>query len=611
MREFTTPAVYQVPAEASLSDFVWRNAAEAPDQTVIMRGGQSQPQRQLIPLTTTEFRDAVAAVAKGLIAAGVQPGDRVGLMSRTRFEWALFDFAILTIGAVTVPVYETSSAEQIRWILSDSGAVAVIVETAENEALVAQVHAELLLLKHVWQIDAEASAEQTLAAAGAAVSDADLAARRTAVRPDDLATIIYTSGTTGRPKGCVLTHRNFLAGVGNVRVAFEEQLGGGSTLVFVSLAHVLGREIQIVMIAARVLMAFCPDPKKLREAVAEFPPTIMLAVPRVFEKLYNGAAQKARSEGKGKIFDSATKTAIDYSKALDSGGPGLGLRLRHAVFNRLVYKKVRAVLGGQCTTVISGGAPLGLRLAHYFRGVGIDVYEGYGLTETTAAAVLNRPDKQRLGTVGPPIPGISVRIADDGEIEIHGDIVTPEYWGDAAATAAAIDSDGWLHTGDLGSLDDGFLRITGRKKEILVTSGGKNVAPAPLEDRLRAHPLISQCMVVGDGEHFIACLVTLDMEALPPWLAEHNKAADLSLAQLRDDPDIRATIQQAVTEANATVSRAESIRVFEILDDDFTVENELLTPSLKVKRAQIARAYATVIADIYANSDATDANAHR
>jgi len=586
VRELAVPAVVTIGERDSLTDPVWANADHHPVAVQFLLDDRE--------VTCAGFRDEVVALTRGLIAAGVGPGDRVALMSRTRYEWTLADYAIWAAGAVTVPIYETSSTEQVRWILADSGAVACITESAAHTATVGEAAPQLA---DVWQIDIGALAD--LAAKGEAIEAAAVDERRAAVRAGDTATIIYTSGTTGRPKGCILSHRNLLADIANAVPELDVLFRPGSTtLLFLPLAHAFARLLQIGVVAARVRTAFAPDVKNLVADLARVQPTFVLAVPRVFEKVYNSARQKAHSDGKGRIFDAAEATAIAYSRSLDDGGPGVGLRLKHAVFDRLVYGRLRAALGGHCTAAISGGAPLGERLGHFYRGIGLLVLEGYGLTETSPAITFNREHALKIGTVGRPLPGVAVRIADDGEVLARGDIIFQEYFNNPAATAEAIQG-GWFHTGDLGELDDeGFLRITGRKKEILVTAGGKNVAPAVLEDRVRAHPLVSQCMVVGDQRPFIAALVTLDEEALPDWLSGEGRPG-AAPAELRDDPALRAAIQSAVDEANKAVSKAEAIRVFRILPRDFTEATGELTPSLKVKRAVVMKEYADEIDAIY------------
>lgn len=598
MRKFSLRPVSTVDNDANLTDPLWRNADEHPDHLVARVSTGSG----LRDVTAANFRDEVTAVARGLIASGIAPGDRVALISRTRYEWTLLDYAIWVAGAVVVPVYPTSAAPQMEWILGDSGAAACIVETEDDaDRLVAPIRPKLPALRHLWCIDSSETAIEALTAAGADVDDSEVARRRGTLHADQLATVIYTSGTTGNPKGCRMLHRNFLFGVNNGMVALTELFNPrASTMLFLPLAHVLAREIQCGAIATRTLVGHSPDANHLLDDLARLRPTTLLAIPRVMERLFNGAQQKAVAAGKGRVFDAATRTAVAYSAALDSGRPGPALRAKHALFDLLVYRKLRAALGGHCRAAISGGAPLGARLSHFFRGAGITIYEGYGLTETTAACTVNTPEHNRVGTVGRPLPGVTIEIADDGEILVAGELVFDGYWNNSAATAEAVDREGRLHTGDLGSLDDdGYLTITGRKKEIIVTSAGKNVAPAPLEDALRAHPLISQCMVVGDNRPFIGCLITIDHDMLKAWQQRGGKPARDTIEQLRDDPELRADIAQAVDAINATVSRAESIKVFRILSRDFTVETGELTPTLKVKRTLVADRYAEEIAKIY------------
>ncbi|MBN9107739.1 MAG: long-chain fatty acid--CoA ligase [Pseudonocardia sp.] len=598
MREYSVPTTIEIGPRETLLDPVLEAEREHPAEVLIRRTDAAGIWRDV---TAAEFGAQVRAVARGLVAAGVGAGERVALLSRTRYEWTLLDYAILSAGAVTVPIYETSSAEQIAWILSDSGAVAAVVETDRHAGLVAEADPGL---EKVWTIEPTSGdgAVDALTALGTDVSDDDVRARHEAVGADDLATLIYTSGTTGRPKGVELTHRNLVSEVHGTRQVLAELLNvDGSVLLFLPLAHIFGKVIQCGAIASRTTIGHTPDVKDLLGDLASFRPTFLLAVPRVFEKVYNGARQKAHSEGKGAIFDIADATAVAWSRALDEGGPGLGLKIKHAVFDRLVYGKLRAAVGGRVLGAVSGSAPLGERLGHFFRGIGLPVLEGYGLTETSAGITVNAMSAQRVGTVGRPVPGQSVKIADDGEILLKGSIVFSRYWKNPTATAEAIE-DGWFHSGDIGELDDqGFLRITGRKKEIIVTAGGKNVAPAVLEDRLRAHPLISQCMVVGDAQPFIAALVTVDPEALPGWL-ERNGKPTATVADVVDDPDLRKEIEAAVADANMAVSRAEQIREFRILPGDFTEATGELTPTMKVKRAVVASNHADVIAGIYSGT---------
>ncbi|MBB5959895.1 long-chain acyl-CoA synthetase [Saccharothrix tamanrassetensis] len=602
MREFSVPATATVAAEENLTDMVQANAERFGNAVSFRR----RVDGTWVDVTARDFAAQVLAVAKGLVASGLQPGERVGLMSKTRYEWTLLDFAIWYAGGVVVPIYETSSAEQVEWILSDSAARAVFVETDAHRATVDSVVAGLPEVRDVWQVEGPngdaAGAIDELTALGAGVSDEDARARRREVGADDTATIVYTSGTTGRPKGCELTHRNLLAEVRADVAAFPQLMqAGNSLLVFLPLAHILARAIALCAVYTRVTLGHTADVKNLVEDLQSFRPTFVVAVPRVFEKVYNGAKQKAHAAGKGKIFDAAEATAVEYSQALDAGGPGLGLKLKHALFGKLVYAKLQAALGGRCIAAVSGGAPLGARLAHFFRGVGVPVLEGYGLTETSAAACVNTETAFRVGTVGRPVAGTSVRIAEDGEILVKGDVVFRGYWNNPAATKEALD-DGWFHSGDIGELDgDGFLRITGRKKEIIVTAGGKNVSPAVLEDRLRSHPLISQCMVVGDAQPFIGALITIDPEFFPAWKQQHGKPASATVADLLDDETLRGVIQAAVDEANQAVSKAEAIKKFRILPVDFTEAGGEMTPSLKLRRTVVASTYQQDIEAIYAN----------
>jgi long-chain acyl-CoA synthetase len=597
MRELAVPSRVTIPASGGLADVVYANAEEAPDQVVFRRKvGDSWRD-----VTAEQFRTEIVDVAKGLIASGIGAGDRVGILAATRYEWTLFDFAIWAAGAVSVPIYVTSSAEQIEWIVSDSGAVAVVLENASQASKLDGVRAQLPTLTNVWRLDD--GAVEKIVAAGKDVDPAEVDARRNAVSPDDLATIIYTSGTTGRPKGCVLTHKNFFASAGN-SVEYLTPLFRGAgdedahTLLFLPVAHVFGRIVEVGAVMARATLGHWSDVKTLTDNLAVFRPTFILSVPYVLEKVYNGARQKAHAAGKGRIFDAAADTAIAYSEA--DGSPGIGLRAKHFVFDKLVYSKLRAALGGRVRHVISGGAALGLRLTHFYRGAGITVYEGYGLTESTAASVVNSPENSKPGTVGRPLPGTSVRIAEDGEVMLRGDGIFTGYWQNEAATKEAIDAEGWFHTGDLGELDDqGFLKITGRKKEILVTSGGKNVAPAVIEDRISAHALIGQAMVVGDGQKFVAALITIDEDYFSYWKTTRGKPVGASVADLVDDEDLRAEVQQAVDDGNAAVSQAESVRKFRILATEFNPENGYLTPSLKLKRNVIMKDFASDVEALY------------
>ncbi len=594
MKSISVPPLVTLRAEGNLSDLPVRNGSTKPLGVAFSRPSSGR----WVDVTNAEFAADVRALAKGLMAAGIGLGERIAIMSKTRYEWTLTDFALWTAGAVPVPIYETSSASQVGWIISDAGCAAVILETPTHAATLAQVRADLPDLRDVWSIDAGGLDE--LKAAGTTITDEELDARRGQINRADLATIIYTSGTTGRPKGCLLTHDNFMAMAENTaeRMKLVVSAEGAATLLFLPLAHVFARFVQVVCVEAGVRMGHTADIKNLLADFGTFSPTFILSVPRVFEKIYNSSEQKATADHKGRIFATAAATAIAWSAAHDGGKPGVLLSARHALFDKLVYIKLRTAMGGKVVYAVSGGAPLGTRLGHFYRGIGLTVLEGYGLTETTAPATINTPDLIKIGTVGPPLPGVSIRIADDGEVLIKGNNVFLAYRNNQAATNEAI-VDSWFHTGDIGELDrDGFLKITGRKKELLVTASGKNVAPAVLEDRLRAHPLVSQCIVVGDQRPFIGALITLDAEMLPPW-ATNNGLETLSMDEACTNTVVLAEIQRAVDDANKAVSKAESIRTFTVLPGDFTEANGYLTPSLKLKRNIVMTDYWAEVEALY------------
>jgi long-chain acyl-CoA synthetase len=624
MREYSTPASVDIPSSAGLTDVVFERAASEPGR-VVMRRKSTTGNAGWQDVTARQFTDDVTALAKGLIATGIATGDRVALMSRTRYEWTVADYAVWVAGATTVPIYETSSAEQVEWILTDSGARALIAETPAHLQTAAETLAAASGVERVWMIEDDTAGDgaalavpgrpvpvepvSALATAGAEITGEQVDQRRKSRCTADLATIIYTSGTTGRPKGCELSHGNLLADVRNVMhgwlpAIFETP--GASTLLFLPLAHSFARIIQVGCLESGVVLGHTPSVASLLPDLASFRPTFILAVPRVFEKVYNGAEQQASgSPVKSRIFHAAAQTAIAWSQAagtgaaVPGGGPGMPLRLRYALFDRLVYAKLRAAVGGRVRYAVSGGAPLGERLGHFFRGAGITVLEGYGLTESSAAATVNRPEHIKIGTVGQPLPGVTVRIADDGEIFLGGPTIFGGYWHNEAATAEVL-ADGWLRTGDMGELDDdGYLRVTGRKKELIVTAGGKNVAPAVLEDRIRAHPLVSQCLVVGDGRPYVACLITLDEESVDIWKAKFPHLKDKAVADLTEAPELHAELQAAVDEANKAVSRAEAVRRFRVLPGDFTEQDGYLTPSLKVRRNVIVKDFAADIEALY------------
>jgi len=596
MDEFTSPLLIETDRSKNLNDLLAARVASAPEKALY----EVKPEGASgwTPISAREVQARARAVARGLVAKGVGTGDRVAIMSRTRYEWSLLDWAVWAAGAVPVPVYETSSAEQVQWILTDSDVTLLVVETAAHRAVAEEVLADTSV-RETLVIDE--GAIDALVEAGADVPDAEMDRRAGLAGLDDLATVIYTSGTTGRPKGVELTHGNFTDLVLN---AIEElgvvvSAANARTLLFMPLAHVFARFIHVLVVPAGAVMGHTPDTRTLVDDMGTFRPTFILSVPRVFEKVYNSAEQKAAAGGKSAIFQRAAKTAIVYSRALDTPrGPSPWLRLQHKVADVLVLHKIRNALGGQAEWAISGGAPLGERLGHFYRGVGLKVLEGYGLTETTAPATVNRPELTKIGTVGRPLPGTAIRIAGDGEVEIKGIQVFRGYHNNETATAEALE-DGWFKTGDLGTLDDdGFLRITGRKKEIIVTAGGKNVAPAVLEDRLRAHPLLSQVVVVGDQRPFIGALLTLDPEGVPGWLAAHGKPA-MSLEEAAKDPDVLESLDKAVEKANKAVSRAESIRKYRILPTDLTIANGYLTPKLSVKRSVVLKDFAAEVDALY------------
>jgi len=595
MNEISIPPLVPAATAGNLTNLIAERAWFEPERIIMSRPLGEGWQ----PVTAREVEEEIRATAKGLIASGVQIGDRVAIMARTRYEWTILDFATWFAGGVVVPIYDTSSAEQIDWILNDSHSVAIIVETPALAELVKTVQPSHT--RHMWTMTEDVLT--VLREAGKHIGDDEIDRRRNALTPASLATLIYTSGTTGKPKGVQLSHANFLSECGNVVQGASELFlkPGGSTLLFLPVAHVFGRMVQIGSISAGLHMAHCSDPVgRLPMDLASFKPTFVLAVPRIFEKIYNGAEAKAEAAGKGDIFRKAAAVAISYSEALDKKKVSPILKLKHGLFDKLVYSKIRAGMGGRVEAAISGGAPLGARLGHFYRGAGVTVLEGYGLTETTAGATLNLIGAQRVGSVGRPIPGTSVKIAEDGEVLLRGPIVMDGYWQNQAANDEVFDSERWFKSGDLGKLDeDGFLYIVGRKKELIVTAGGKNVAPAVLEDRLRAHPLVSQCMVVGDNQPFIAALVTLDPDALKAWVA-NNKKDGAAIGDLVNDPDLIAVVQTAVDEANKAVSKAESIRKFTLLTTDFTIAGGHLTAKLSVKRHVVAKEFAKEIDALFA-----------
>jgi long-chain acyl-CoA synthetase len=598
VKQFDVPALVEADPEANTTDLLIDRVAATPNSPLFSLptadGGWED-------LTSTEFLAQVTALAKGLVAAGVEPGDKIGLMAKTRYEWTLIDFATWFAGAVLVPIYETSAPAQILWNLTDSGATGMITETPDHFARFDEIRADVPAIRNLWQIDL--GDLDKLVASGTGVKDEEIERRRSLAKGSDVATLIYTSGTTGKPKGCIITHSNFVELARNAQKRIPEVVNpDSSTLLFITLAHIFARYISILAVHGGVKVGHQADTKLLVPTMGSFKPTFLLAVPRVFEKVYNASEQKAEAGGKGKIFRKAAEVAIAHSKAVDAGHVPFGLKLQFAVLDRLVLSKIRAALGGRAKYAVSGSAPLGLRLGHFYRSLGLTILEGYGLTETTAPVSVNVPSNFKIGKVGPPLPGNSVRIAPDGEIQVKGVCVFAGYWNNEAATKETFE-DGWFKTGDIGEFDeDGYLTITGRKKEIIVTAGGKNVAPAALEDPIRANPIIGQVIVVGDQKPFVSALVTLDEEMLPVWLNNNDLDASMSITDAAKNPAVLAEIQRAVDAANSTVSRAESIRKFHVLEADLTEASGHLTPKLSIKRNVILADFADVIEEMYAGA---------
>lgn len=595
------PAAVEVDSGLNTTDLLERQVAENPNN--VLFGRQLTP-GEWTDVSAASFREDVVALAKGLIAKGIDTGDRVAIMAATRYEWTLLDFAIWYAGGITVPIYETSSPSQIAWIVEDAGVKLVFAETDSHAKAVdrAITQEKLDSVEHLLTIDSEDLNE--LRSSGGYIADDEVESRRAAANLDDLSTIIYTSGTTGKPKGCELTHGNFVELSLNGTASLSEAINSrSSTVLFIPLAHVFARFISVICVAAGARVGHTSDIKDLVDDLGTFKPSFLLAVPRVFEKIYNAAMMKAEGDGKGKIFQKAAQTAIDYSTAEQDGKAGLGLKLKHALFDKLVYSKLRARMGGEVKFAVSGGSPLGARLGHFFHGVGLHVMEGYGLTETTAPLTVNTPTATKIGSVGQPLPGSAVKIADDGEILGKGVCVFRGYRNRPDLADDTFTDDGWYRTGDIGFLDDqGYLSITGRKKEILVTAAGKNIAPAQLEDQIRADAIVSQVVVVGDGKPFVAALITLDPETLPAWLQRQGIPEDTPMGDLIKNQTIIDHVQSVVDKANESVSRAESIRTFRLLEEDFTIDSGHLTPSMKIRRADVMKDYSEVVEDLYAQA---------
>lgn len=605
MQQYEVPPLVPADPNANTTDLLVERVKLSPNEPLFAipsNGGWED-------VSAAEFQRQVIALAKGFVAAGIEPGEKIGLMCKTRYEWTLIDFAVWYAGAVLVPIYETSAPAQVAWNMVDSGAISVILETPDHFARFDEVHPDLPLTRNIWQVDL--GDMDKLVVQGVDVPDEEIERRRNLAVGSDLATLIYTSGSTGKPKGCVLTHSNFVELCRNSSKALEEVVHpGASTLLFITVAHVFARFISVLGVHAGVKVGHQPDTSQLLPSLATFKPTFLLAVPRVFEKVYNSSEQKAEAGGKGKIFRKAAQVAVDYSIAQENGKVPFGLKMQYLLYDKLVYGKLRAALGGNVKYAVSGSAPLGPRLGHFYHSLGLKILEGYGLTETTAPATVNLADKFKIDTVGPPVPGNAIRIAEDGEIEVKGICVFDGYWNNAEETAKSFDGD-WFKTGDIGTLDsDGFLKITGRKKEMIVTAGGKNVAPAVLEDPIRANLIISQVIVVGDAKPFISALITLDMEMLPIWLANQGEDKNMSLADAAKNPKVLAEVQRAVDLGNSRVSRAESIRKFTILGTDLTEQSGHLTPKISIKRHVIVEDFDEQIQAMYVGAPATEGIVH-
>ena len=602
MRSYELPSLVETAANENITDLLLNRVRKTPN--IPLFAIEKTP-GVWTDVSAKDFHEQVKDLAKGFIASGIRPGDAVGIMSRTRYEWALVDFALWFAGAVSVPIYETSAPAQIEWVLSDSDAVALIIENSEHQKRFESIKAMVPSVKKVWKLEDDSLVK--LVADGKDISDDQLEKARASLNLDSLATIIYTSGTTGKPKGCELLHRGFVDLSKNAMLELPEVVKEGTaTVLFLPLAHVYARFISILCVHAGIKVGHQPDTTNVAAAMQSFHPDFLLAVPRVFEKVYNSAEQKAEAGGKGKIFRKAVQVAIDYSRGLDKkGGPSLLLKVEHKLFDILVYKKLRAAMGGKVKYAVSGGAPLGERLGHFFRSIGLIVLEGYGLTETSAPAMIGRATDAKIGKVGRVLPGCAVKIAEDGEILLKGSNVLRGYWKNPEATKATMEGD-WFKTGDIGELDDeGFITITGRKKELIVTAGGKNVAPTALEDPLRASPIIGQAVVIGDQRPFVAALLSLDPEMIPVWLANNGQPSDLTLSQAAKNPRVLQELQKAVDDVNSTVSNAEAIKKFEVIDSELSEKSGHLTPSLKIKREAVTRDFAPVIEQIYGGSPTT------
>lgn len=607
LQETHTPAEFEILDNETCLTALMDTAKARPHGVMFTRPANYE----WVNVTAKEFIREVFDVAKGIIAAGVEQGDRIIIISETRYEWSLLDFAVWAAGAVSVPVYPSSSLSQVRWVVEDSGAVLAITESQDHTELVQHLLVDdsgnpslsgsTSQLRRILEINS--SAIDTLKFEGRSLPDDVVDERIAATSTNDLASLVYTSGTTGKPKGCILTHKNWLA---EVRGLLTNPIGaiavpGSRVLTFLPMAHVFSRAVSLAVAIGGATQNHWSDFSSLSVEFQRSRPNLILGVPRVFEKVRNSAAQKAAdgSAFKRGIFEQAEQAAIEYSKALDTEeGPTRIQKAKQKVFDRMVYSKIREGVGGSVRYCITGGSAMGQDLLHWFRGIGVPVYEGYGLTEVAAAVTVDFDDQQ-IGTVGPPIGGMTVRTNGVGEILVKGPTVFAGYWNNEEATKEALHGE-WYNTGDLGEiLDNGKLMITGRKKDLIVTAGGKNVSPGPMEDILRAHPLVSQAMVVGDGKPFVGVLITLDPDILKRWKLDRNIPENRSTKELATEPQLRAEIQDAINEVNATVSHAEAIKKFYILESDLTEEENELTPTLKVKRNVVAQRYSDAIDHLY------------
>ncbi|OIN62692.1 AMP-dependent synthetase/ligase [Bifidobacterium longum] len=596
VKQFTNPVKEPIDSDVNLFDLLDNRAKRDPEGAMIEYKGDDGTWH---PYSAQVFRDMVIDLAKGLIGLGVNKGDSVAIVSRTRWEWTALDVAIMSIGAVTVPVYETNSASQVSWIFNDSKVTLAIAEDDGQRDKIESVRSEVLTLRNVFVI--EAGGLNAIKTYGESVTDAEFWEYKEASHGDDRATIVYTSGSTGTPKGVELTHRNFAFLVFSA-LQYMPRAGAWPNrrlLLFLPLSHVFARFMEFFSFGGTISLALSSNMKTMVKDFETFGPTLLLAVPRVYEKVYNAASQRAGTGFAGKMFMRAAENAREWSKAEQKGEqlPIAG-RIAHAFYEQVVYKKIRTIFGPNADFAITGGAPMDSELSHFFNGIGMPVLEGYGMTETCGPVCVSLPEDNRIGTIGMPMCGITAGIAEDGELVVKGPLVCKGYHNNPEVTTQQI-TDGWLHTGDLGDIsEDGFISITGRKKDLIITAGGKNVSPGLLEASVMTSPVVNQCLVIGDKKPFVAALVTLDLADANNWLESQGAKPEPDLASLAKNAIVHAEVERAVNAANEGVSRAESIRKFEILPDEFTEANGMLTPSLKTRRAQIVKHYQELIDNV-------------